>query len=139
MSSGAIPRMVTTALVAVVSAAALCACNGPGAAGAADTARSFEQLAPEDPATACDLLSGHTREAVEKQTDKGCAEGLADADLPKPSQVQSVDVYGHDARVVMSEDVVFLARFEEGWKVTAAGCRPGAVEDEPYDCDVSGG
>jgi len=115
------------------------ACTGPGAEDAAQAATAFEQLAMDTPDQACDLLAGHTREAVEKSAKKSCAEALPDLDLPSASTMQSVQVYGHDAQVRLADDVVFLARFPEGWKVTAAGCKPGSVVDEPYDCDVSGG
>jgi hypothetical protein len=50
-----------------------------------------------------------------------------------------VDVFGHDAIVRFSGDTVFLARFPEGWRVTAAGCQPGPSDQKPYDCTVSGG
>lgn len=114
-------------------------CTGPGAEQASQVAVSFEQLADSDGAQACDLLSGHTRAAVEKAAKKPCADALADEDLPAASSVQSVQVYGHDAEVLLAGDVVFLARYAEGWKVTAAGCQPGTQPDEPFDCNVSGG
>jgi hypothetical protein len=123
----------------VGGAGMVAACTGPGAQDAAQAATSFEQLAADSPDRACDLLAGHTREAVEKSAKKSCAEALPDLDLPAASTMQSVQVYGHDAQVRLADDVVFLARFAEGWKVTAAGCKPGDVVDEPYDCDVSGG
>ncbi|MEP6649530.1 MAG: hypothetical protein ABJA74_06390 [Lapillicoccus sp.] len=124
---------VATGLLAVAG------CTGPGAEQAGQVAESFERLAPDDAAQACDLLAGHTREAVEKSAKRDCAEALGDEDLPDPSSVTSVEVYGHDALVHLGDDTVFLARFAEGWKVTAAGCRPGSSADEPFDCDVSGG
>jgi len=115
-------------------------CTGPGADDAAQVARSFEQLAISDAGQACDLLSGHTREAVEKAAKKTCPESLGDEDaLRGDSSVRQVEVFGHDAVVTLDDDVVFLARFPEGWKVTAAACTPGANEDQPFDCAVSGG
>lgn len=123
----------------VVVVGVLAGCNGPGAEAAGTAAEMFEKLAPTDAASACDLLSGHTREALEKQAKQQCSDALGGADLPDPSDVRSVDVYGHDAKVVLGNDVLFLARFPEGWRVTAAGCKAGETEDEPYDCDVSGG
>ena len=126
-------------IVAAVGLSVLAAgCTGPGADQAGEVAQSFAQLATSDTAQACELLSGHTREAVEKAAKKGCPDALTDEDLPGESSVRLVDVYGHDARVTLDNDVVFLARFPEGWKVTAAGCTPGSSEDEPFDCDVSG-
>lgn len=121
-----------------VGAVALSACTGPGADEAGRTAVSFEQLTVAAPDQACELLSGHTRQALEKSAKKACADALPDEDLPSASSIQSVQVYGHDAEVLLDGDVVFLARFAEGWKVTAAGCRPGEQPDEPFDCDVAG-
>ena len=132
-------RVVSRAgIVAVVGLGVLAGCAGPAADQAGDVAQSFEQLATSDTTQACELLSGHTREAVEKAAKKPCPDALTDEDLPGESSVRLVDVYGHDARVTLDNDVVFLARFPEGWKVTAAGCTPGSSEDEPFDCDVSG-
>jgi hypothetical protein len=118
---------------------ALAGCSGPGTTEAANTAVSFEQLVEAAPEQACQLLSGHSREQVEKQSKTSCAEALPQLDLPAASTVQTVDVFGHDAIVRLDGDVVFLARFDDGWKVTAAGCNPGSQPDEPFDCDVSGG
>jgi len=105
----------------LLTLAATAGCTGPGADEAGRAAVSFEQLVSVDGGLACDLLSGHTREAVEKAAKKPCADALGDEDLPGASSVQSVQVYGHDAQVLLDGDVVFLARFAEGWKVTAAG------------------
>lgn len=115
------------------------ACTGPGADQAAQVAESFEQLTSTDAAQACDLLAPGTRIEVEKSAKKSCPEALGDEDLPDPSAVSGVDVFGHDAIVRFSGDTVFLARFPEGWRVTAAGCEPGLTDQKPYDCDVSGG
>ena len=127
----------TVALLAV--AGLLAACTGPGADQAGQVAESFERLAGDDPAKACDLLAVKTREEVEKSSEKSCPEALGDEDLPDPSGVLSVDVYGHDAIVRMGNDTVFLARFPDGWRITAVSCRPGSGEGKPYDCDISGG
>jgi hypothetical protein len=131
-------RLVRT--VAVLAVGGLfAACTGPGADQAGQVAESFERLAGDDPAKACDLLAVKTREEVEKSAEKSCAEALGDEDLPDPSAVQSVDVYGHDAIVRLGNDTVFLARFPDGWRITAVSCRPGSSEAKPYDCDISGG
>jgi hypothetical protein len=125
-------------LLVVAGAGMVGGCTGPGADEAAQAATSFEQLVADRPDRACDLLAGHTREAVEKSAKTSCAEALPGLDLPSGSTMQSVEVYGHDAQVRLADDVVFLARFADGWKVTAAGCKPGSVVDAPYDCNVSG-
>ena len=125
----------------VVAAAliAVSACTGPGADQAGQVADSFARLTQDDPAKACDLLAPKTREEIEKSADKSCAEALPDQDLPDPSPLLSVEVYGHDAIARFGNDTMFLALFPEGWRVTAAGCQPGPNDAKPYDCDVSGG
>ena len=114
-------------------------CTGPGADQAAQVAQSFEQLAGTDTAQACGLLAPGTHDEVEKAAKKGCAEALGDDDLPDVSAVDTVEVFGHDAIVRFGNDTVFLARFPEGWRITAAGCQPGPSDQKPYDCNVSGG
>ena len=52
----------------------------------------------------------------------------------------SVTVAGHSAQVRYADDTVFLARFDDGWRVTAAGCERVSSDDAvPYDCVVDGG
>jgi hypothetical protein len=130
---------VVSSVIIVAGLVAVSACTGPGADQAAQVAESWEQLNGGDAAQACDLLSPRTRIEIEKSTEKKCAEALDDEDLPDASALTGVDVFGHDAIVRFANDTVFLARFPEGWRVTAAGCRPGPSDDKPYDCDVTGG
>jgi hypothetical protein len=40
-------------------------------------------------------------------------------------------------QVRFAQDTIFLARFQSGWKVMAAGCSP--VPGHPYDCRLQGG
>lgn len=125
-------------VLALGGAAALAGCNGPGVTEASGVATSFDQLAKADAAKACQLLSEQTRHKVEKDSKAPCDQALGNEDLPEASAVRVVDVYGHDARVVLEQDTVFLARFPDGWKVTAAGCKPAADPDQPYECAISG-
>jgi hypothetical protein len=130
-------RSALAAALLASGVVAVSGCTGPGADQAAQAAESFEQLAGSDAAEACDLLAPKTHDQVEKAADKTCPEALGDEDLPDPSPLTSVDVFGHDAIVRFANDTVFLARFPEGWRVTAAGCRPGPSDRKPYDCDVA--
>ncbi len=125
--------------LAASGALALSACTGPGTDQAAQVADAFERAAVSDAGKACDLLASRTRDEVEKSAQQPCADALGQDDLPDPSPLLSVEVYGHDAMVRFDNDTVFLARFPDGWRVTAAGCRPGPSDEKPYDCDVSGG
>ena len=42
-----------------------------------------------------------------------------------------------DAIVRWGAETMFLARFDNGWLVTAAGCTPRG-KDLPYDCSIEG-
>lgn len=94
-------------------------------------------LAGGDMTTACDLLAPKTREELEQTSGTSCAKALADDGLPRANAVMSRDVYGSNARVVLDGDTLFMARFGEQWKVTAAGCEP--RPSRPYQCEVKGG
>lgn len=125
--------------IAVVSlgAVTLAGCAGPGADQAGAAASTFAEQASASPEKACALLSEQAREELEKSSGAPCAEALADLGLPPGSDRVTVDVYEQHARVVLADDVLFLARFADGWKVTAAGCEP-QPDDKPYDCEIGG-
>ena len=48
----------------------------------------------------------------------------------------SANTYGTMAQVRYHDDVVFVTRFENGWKVLAAACTEKA--GDPYDCQIAG-
>ncbi|WP_031069259.1 hypothetical protein [Streptomyces sp. NRRL S-118] len=89
----------------------------------------------------CAALAPATREELEQSARSGCPEAIGDAleerEITAGGAVRGVDVYGDQARVVLEQDTVFLARFPAGWKVTAAGCRP--RPERPYQCAIKGG
>jgi uncharacterized protein YceK len=91
----------------------------------------------EDGAAACAALAPDTLSELEESADKPCATAILEEDLPAPAPVASADVYGQWARVVLSDDTVFLAMFPGGWRVVAAGCTPRT--ERPYDCLLQGG
>ena len=74
---------------------------------------------------------------MEESAGKPCADAVLEADLPAPAEVESTDVYGQWARVVLADDTVFAAMFPGGWRVVAAGCQ--SRGERPYDCSVQGG
>ena len=94
--------------------------------------------AASDPAAACALLAPRTRESVE-QDGAPCAQALGDEDLPAPGRRTAVTVAGHSAQVRYAGETVFLSLFDDGWRVTAAGCsRTSPDPAVPYDCAVEG-
>jgi hypothetical protein len=107
--------------------------------GAAQAADAFSAEVTADPARACRLLAPRTVESLESQGSGGCEQALEDADLPAPGARRAVSVAGHAAQVRYAGETVFLALFDGGWLVTAAGCsRTSADLAEPYDCAVEG-
>lgn len=114
-------------------------CAGQGSvegASAADAAERFAQDVTADTAAACELLAPQTRVELESTTQAPCAQSLPRQEIPEAGVVREVEVYGKDAVVHLERDTIFLARFDDGWRVTAAGCTPNG--DHPYDCDVKG-
>jgi hypothetical protein len=115
-------------------------CSGQGRAesdAAAQAALDFGAAVEADPAEACSLLAPATREELES-SEGPCVTAIADAGLPGGhGPAESVDVYGKDALVKTGSDALFLALFDDGWRVTAAGCTP--VADGPYDCTLEAG
>lgn len=128
------------ALVLVPTALCLLSgCSGQGGVesqNAVDAALRFTTAARDDPPVACGLLAPGTRQELEDQ-DGPCASALPDQDLPQASGPGAAEVYGKDAIVRLRGDTLFLARFDDGWHVTAAGCLP-AGQDKPYTCTVKG-
>lgn len=128
------------ALCAVVTAMAVGGC-GAGAAesDARSAADSFLDAVGIDPASACERLAPETRSTLQESTGSSCDAALRQLGLGGAGAAESVDVAGHGAQVRYEGDTVFLALFDTGWLVTAAGCRRTSDRSEPYDCDVEGG
>lgn len=119
-----------------------CGSQGNAESGNAEAAAvSFARDVGQAPADACGLLAPQTREQLE-ESEGPCASALSDqlvvdGNPPGRGPAESVEVYGKDAIVRLSSDTVFLARFGDGWRVTAAGCTRPQV-GRPYDCKVRG-
>jgi|SRR5690349_796645 hypothetical protein len=102
------------------------------------TADAFSADVAADPAAACALLAPRTLQSVE-QDGEPCAQALPAADLPVPGQRGTVSVAGHSAQVRYEQETVFLSLFDDGWRVTAAGCsRTSTDPSVPYNCAVEG-
>lgn len=116
----------------------LTGCSSGRVSAVEDTAGRFGSAWESgDGAGVCDLLAPATRDEVVTSTGKPCEAGVLEEDLTSPGQLVSVAVWGDAAQVRAARDTVFLARFDSGWKVTAAGCTP--QRGKPYDCQVQGG
>ena len=92
-------------------------------------------FAAADPAARCDLLAPNTRTALEEEQVSACAEAIEQAPVGG-GEVVSVEVWGEEAQVRLSDDTLFLTHTDEGWRVDAAACTPQGA-DLPYDCEVA--
>ena len=101
------------------------------------TAEQFQgAVAGGDLSAACAMLSDRARRQLEGTTATGCVKALSRLTL-SDAAVTSVSVWGDNAQARLADGALFLAEFNTGWQVTAAGCT--FVSDElPYDCDVEG-
>jgi hypothetical protein len=106
-------------------------------AAAAVVQRLAAAVGAGDGAAACGLLAPETRAQLEESAGKACPQAIGEEHLPAAGAVRTVDVYGEWGRVVTSDDTLFVAAFDGGWRVVAAGCRSRG-EDRPYDCVLRG-
>lgn len=122
------------AVVIAVCALALTGCSGVADQEAGSAAAAF---AGAEPAKACELLAPDTLDKLEQSSGKKCEEALAALKLPTGTGVEGVTVAGESAQVKLADQVVFLARFPQGWLVTAAGCEHDDPDSAvPYQCEV---
>ena len=110
--------------------------GNPEVGDVASVVGQFSSHAVSDADAACALLAPDTAMELE-QASGSCGRGLTAAHLSDGGRVRDVQVYGLDAMVRLDNDTVFMARFDDGWRITAAGCVPQG--DGPYDCDIRGG
>ncbi len=88
-----------------------------------------------DAAARCALLSPGTAAALEEDEGTGCAEAVGQVPAGT-GPVESVAVWGGEAQVRLAEDTLFLTSTPEGWRITAADCRP--HPGGPYHCRLEG-
>jgi hypothetical protein len=133
------PRVVALTAAVVLSPVLLSGCSGQGNAevGNAEAAAvAFSRDVAGATEDACGLLAPETLKELE-DSEGPCATALPDQLQSTSGPARSAEVYGKDAVVRLSTDTVFLARFPDGWRVTAAGCTPSQA-GHPYDCKVKG-
>ena len=105
---------------------------------AAVTERFHAALDAGDGQAACDELSEETASKLEQEEQKPCEEAILDLDLSKGGTVVVRHVEMGSAYTRLAEGGAdFLDEGPEGWKVSAAGCRP-TVPDRPYECELEG-
>ena len=137
MQRGRSLKVAVTALALVLPLTA-CADSSTSRAAVSDPAvRLLSAVRDGDGAAACAVLAPGTIAELEQAAGTPCPDAVVDEDLPEPGTVTQVDVYGQWARVVLTGDTVFLAKFPGRWRVVAAGCQP--QRQRPYDCVLHGG
>ena len=130
-------RVLLAAIVVTAVGSGCSAQQGnPEAGDVASVVAQFNSHAVSDADGACALLAPDTAMELERAAGS-CGRGLTAAQLTDGGRVRDVEVYGLHAIVRLDDDTVFVARFDDGWRVTAAGCVPQG--DGPYDCDIKGG
>ena len=96
---------------------------------------------PSRPATAgppATELSQETASKLEQQEKKPCEQAILGLELPKGGTVADTGVYVTSAYALLAEGGAdFLDEGPEGWRISAAGCRPTAPE-QPYECELEG-
>lgn len=133
------PQWSCAALLAF-ACAVLTGCSTPGEreAAASAAAENFANSVRHfDGARACAALAPETRQELEQSAKTSCAKAILDSQLPGAGALQSIEVYGQQARAVLTADTLFLSSFPAGWRITAAGCVP--RPHQPYACQVKGG
>jgi hypothetical protein len=106
----------------------------PSAAAPASVVGQFsDALRQRDGAAACALLSARTREDV----GPSCAEQVLTLALTlRTGPPGATEVWGDAARV-RAGDTVFLSAYDQGWRITGAGCERRG-QDLPYRCALGG-
>ncbi|MDQ2749933.1 MAG: hypothetical protein M3Y44_10510 [Actinomycetota bacterium] len=112
-----------------------CSPAGQGKAAVGVATRFVTAVSRHDGSAACDLLSARARSSASGATDTPCPQAVLNV-KENGTQVRGVQIWSDRAQVRIGGDVLFLERFNAGWRVNAAGCKPDPPK--PYECDVEG-
>jgi len=131
-------RALAVVALTTLAATGVTACGSPETQDATRVAQRFARAVDTSgAAAACADLAPATRSELEQSAGKRCPAAILEQHLPHTGAVRSATAYGTMAQVRLRGDTLFLARFQGGWKVMAAGCSPKA--GHPYDCTLQGG
>jgi hypothetical protein len=119
----------SAAIAAAIPVVLLTGCGALSDDEVRDVATSFVAA---DADGQCALLAPGTLSALEEDGPGGCAAAIADLPLGSGG-VTSVEVWGQEAQVVLTDDTLFLTRTGRGWRISAAACTAQGPE-RPYDC-----
>ena len=94
----------------------------------------YAAVAEKHGRTACATLTPAAAHALEQQEGESCARAVTSLAL-SGSRASRVRVYETSAAVSFAGgDLAFLDHTDEGWRVSAAGCKP--MGQEPADCEL---
>jgi hypothetical protein len=91
----------------------------------------------KDGGAACAQLSDDTQSKLEGSEKKPCEQAVLSVQLKPSRAVADASVWVTGAQVKLHGDTLFLDKTPQGWKISAAGCKPKSA-DEPYDCELEG-
>ena len=124
--------------LATLLAASVAGCGQPHEEEVQEVATAFyDAFSAQDGAEACSRLAPRTMSELEQAAGKPCQAAVLEEKVPSVAAPIEVHVFGTQAEITWDGETTFLARFQDGWKVMAAACKP--VSGHPYDCTISGG
>lgn len=134
-------RVVPLRLLAagLLTATVLTGCTAAPDGDVEDAAARFaDAVAAGDGTEACRLLAPRTKSELEANAGEPCRDGIVKEMPSRPGGAESVrvEVFGTAARARTGRDTMFLARFQGGWKVSAAGCT--STPSGIYECVLKG-
>jgi hypothetical protein len=131
-------RPILIVAVSACAAAAGCGASDRESDAAAVAERFHAAIEQRAGGAACEELSEDARGRLEQQERKPCEEAILGLELPRGGTAARTVVYVTTASVSLAEGgTTFLDEFDQGWKVSAAGCVPTAP-DQPYECELEG-
>jgi hypothetical protein len=122
--------------IAVCLVSGLAACGSDADENQARSAAEglYAAVSRHDGDAACARLSSAAAQALEQQEKEACAKAVTGLDL-QGSHAARVRVFETSAAVTFAGgELAFLDRTGEGWRVSAAGCKPRGRE--PADCEL---
>jgi hypothetical protein len=125
-------RRVGGAVLGLAGVLAVSACANADEPDVRAAAASF---ADGDDQARCGLLAPATLSSLETEEGAACPEAIGQLPLGS-GEVVSVEVWGSDALVHLSDDTLFLTLDDARWLVSAAACAPGG--EGPYECQLEG-
>jgi hypothetical protein len=122
----------------IVAAVLLGGCGAADSGGAARAAEEFyAAYGADDGAAACAVLSEDTRSRLEQEERSPCREAVLSVQLTGRRAVGTT-AYVTEAKVDLDGgETVLLEETAEGWRVSAAGCKPAPGAETPYDCELA--